>query len=58
MSTQYHQKAFEEMTEESKNALVEQARLKEELSLQNVGIETLMARYQAIKAELQELGAA
>ena len=47
VSTQYHQQAFEEMTRESKNALLEQAKLKEELALQNVGIESLMARHES-----------
>jgi hypothetical protein len=42
---QYQKKAFDQMTEESKNALLANAKLKEELALQSVGVENLLQRY-------------
>jgi len=45
MDVKYHEKAYAEMAEESKTALVEQAKLKEELALQIVGIHAMMQRY-------------
>ena len=55
MDSKYHQRAFEDMSEESKNALVANSKLKEELALQSIGIESLMARYKAQEAAAKKL---
>ncbi len=48
-------KAFEEMNEESKNALIEKERVKSELALQTIGIEALTSRYFSKSKELKTL---
>ena len=45
MNAKYHEKAYADMAEESKSALIEQAKLKEELAIQVTGIHAMMQRY-------------
>jgi hypothetical protein len=51
---QYQKKAFDAMSEESKNALMANARLKEELALQSVGVENLLQRYKRQDTDLSK----
>ena len=51
---QYQKKAFDQMTEESKNALLANAKLKEELALQSVGVENLLQRYKKQEEEFMK----
>jgi len=48
LDAQSQRKAFDAMDDESKSALMANAKLKEELSLQSVGVENLLQRYQQI----------
>jgi chromosome segregation ATPase len=48
LDAQSQKKAFDAMDDESKSALMANAKLKEELSLQSVGVENLLQRYQQI----------
>lgn len=50
-----HQRAFAEMDKESKSALVEKARVQDELALQTIGIEALTKRYNEKCAIVQTL---
>jgi hypothetical protein len=45
LDTDYFKKAFNAMSVESKNALVANAKLKDELQLQSIGIDNLMQRF-------------
>ncbi|KAF0747180.1 hypothetical protein AaE_007830 [Aphanomyces astaci] len=45
LDAQYLKKAFNAMADESKNALVANAKLKDELQMQSIGVENLMHRF-------------
>ncbi|GLE03742.1 hypothetical protein PINS_up012644 [Pythium insidiosum] len=45
LDAEYLKKAFNAMSEESKNALVANAKLKDELQLQSIGVDNLMQRF-------------
>ncbi|KAF0689506.1 Aste57867_19063 [Aphanomyces stellatus] len=45
LDAQYLKKAFNAMAEESKNALIANAKLKDELQMQSIGVENLMHRF-------------
>jgi hypothetical protein len=45
LDAEYLKKAFHAMSEESKNALVANAKLKDELQLQSIGVDNLMQRF-------------
>ncbi|KDO34654.1 hypothetical protein SPRG_00717 [Saprolegnia parasitica CBS 223.65] len=47
LDAQYLKKAYNAMAEESKNALVANAKLKDELQMQSIGVENLMLRFKA-----------
>mmetsp|Transcript_20270 Transcript_20270/g.51464 ORF Transcript_20270/g.51464 Transcript_20270/m.51464 type:complete len:411 (-) Transcript_20270:86-1318(-) len=55
MDRKHHEKAFQDMAEESKTALIDKAQLREELSLQTTGIEALTNRYLAQEKRLSVL---
>jgi len=52
---QYRERAFEAMSEESRMALVANAKLQEELSLQSVGVEHFMQRFKTTTEEHRKL---
>ena len=47
LDAEYRRKAFEAMSEESKDALIANARLKEELYIQSNGVENLLQRFKS-----------
>jgi hypothetical protein len=49
----YKEQAFSQLTRDSKNALVENSKLEEELAIQSIGIESLLARYKRQSQVLQ-----
>lgn len=50
----YKEQAFSQLARDSKNALVENSKLEEELAIQSIGIESLLARYKRQSQVLQQ----
>jgi hypothetical protein len=55
MDVKYKDDAFNALGEDSKNALVENSKLERELTIQSIGIESLLKRYQKQLAAYREL---
>ena len=51
----YKEQAFSQLDRDSKNALVENSKLEEELAIQSIGIESLLARYKRQSQVLQQV---
>ncbi|OQR82156.1 hypothetical protein THRCLA_11084 [Thraustotheca clavata] len=55
LDAQYLKKAYNAMAEESKNALVANAKLKDELQMQSIGVENLMLRFKAQAGQFHKM---
>ena len=53
IDSKYKEQAFNELARDSKNALVENSKLEEELAIQSIGIESLLERYQKQSLKLE-----
>ena len=55
MDGKYKEEAFSQLSRDSKNALVENSKLEEELTIQSIGIESLLERYKTQSQILQKV---
>ena len=55
IDAKYKEQAFSELDRSSKNALVENSKLEEELQIQSIGIESLLKRYKKQSIKLDEV---
>eukprot|EP01029_Cantina_marsupialis_P006311 TRINITY_DN1690_c0_g1_i1.p1 TRINITY_DN1690_c0_g1~~TRINITY_DN1690_c0_g1_i1.p1 ORF type:complete len:469 (+),score=117.72 TRINITY_DN1690_c0_g1_i1:68-1474(+) len=55
MDTEYREKAFAAMDADSRNALLANSKLSEELALQSVGIENMVSKYEELENKYKKL---